>query len=184
MSMFSSSPAIISRPVSEPVPCRIPPVLIDAVLSALIVIHASTWYWSGGPLLAYGLSAARAFAVVAAPTTLKPTISAPPPLTNDLRENSFEVPRPSTSVLSLLAILPLQLHRLRCRRRGAAGPHPRRVTERRYACCPMAARPREQRPTVDARSRSCARRCPRGRLPRGLCRRRSRSCRPRRPSRG
>ena len=48
MSMSSSSPAIISSPVSDPVPCMIPPVLIDAVLSAWIVIHESIWNWSNG----------------------------------------------------------------------------------------------------------------------------------------
>jgi hypothetical protein len=42
ISMFSSSAAIIIRPVSDPVPCRIPPDRIEAVLSALIVIHEST----------------------------------------------------------------------------------------------------------------------------------------------
>jgi hypothetical protein len=87
-SMSSSSLAIISRPVSEPVPCEIPPVLIEAVLSALIVIHESIWNWLNGPLLANGLSAACALAPSAAATALKPTISAPPPFTNVLRESS------------------------------------------------------------------------------------------------
>ena len=68
MSMSSSSPAIISRPVSDPVPWRMPPVLIDAVLSALIVIHESIWYWSNGPLLANGLSAACALPARPAPS--------------------------------------------------------------------------------------------------------------------
>ena len=48
MSMSSSSPAIISRPVSDPVPCLMPPVMIVAVLSAWIVIQESIWYWSIG----------------------------------------------------------------------------------------------------------------------------------------
>src|SRR5581483_6475466 len=88
MSMFSSSPAIINSPVSDPVPCRIPPDLIDAVLSGLIVIQASTWNWSYGPFDAYGLSAACALPASAAPAIEKPTISAPPPFKNVVRENS------------------------------------------------------------------------------------------------
>src|SRR3954466_7009493 len=45
---------------------------------------------SPGPLLAYGSTpAAAAFPARPAPPRLKPTTSAPPPFTNDLRENSF-----------------------------------------------------------------------------------------------
>ena len=58
MSMSSSSAAIIRIPVADPVPWKIAPDLIDAVLSALITIQESIWFWSNGPLLANGLSAA------------------------------------------------------------------------------------------------------------------------------
>ena len=60
------------------------------MLSALIVIHESTWFRSG--LIPPGRSvgaAAAALPASADPASEKPTISAPPPLTNDLRENSF-----------------------------------------------------------------------------------------------
>ncbi len=51
-SMSSSSAAIIRMPVVDPVPWEMEPDIIDAVLSALIVIHESIWNWSYGPLLA------------------------------------------------------------------------------------------------------------------------------------
>ena len=62
------------------------------MLSAWIAIHESTWCASGGPALAPvcdGDAAFGSFAACAAPPSAKPTISAPPPLTNDLRENSL-----------------------------------------------------------------------------------------------
>ena len=56
-SMSSSSAAIINNPVADPCPSSTRPDLIDAVLSALIAIHESTWFGSYGPLLANGFTA-------------------------------------------------------------------------------------------------------------------------------
>ena len=99
-----------------------PPVLIDAVLSALIWIHESTWNWSYGPLLAYGLSAACAPPAMPAPRTLKPTIIAPPPFKNDVRENSLLVISVTACslLLSFMAIAAATSYRVfrRGRRRG------------------------------------------------------------------
>ena len=92
--MSSSSAASISRPVVEPWPISTRPVLIDAVLFAWIAMNESTWPRSGGPFDANGLSTAFAALRRAAPATDMPTISAPPPFTNALRENSFSWSRP------------------------------------------------------------------------------------------
>ena len=66
------------------------PDLSEAVLSAWMIRNESTEFGSAGPGSRTGRSAAPAPCRRApAPATEKPTIIAPPPLTNDLRENSL-----------------------------------------------------------------------------------------------
>ena len=80
-----------------PLPVSIWLVLSTIVSSALNVIHESTCVRSGlKPAGAGGVAgkAADALPARADPTTENPTISAPPPFTNDLRENSFSCIRP------------------------------------------------------------------------------------------
>ena len=90
VSMSSSSAAIVIRAVVEPWPSSIRPERSDAVLSAWIIRNESTAFGFPGPGLANGSNeAACALPARPAPTALRPTIIAPPPLTNDLRENSL-----------------------------------------------------------------------------------------------
>jgi hypothetical protein len=85
----SSSATSIPRPVVTPFPISIWLVLNVTVLSALMVSHESTWLVGGRYPAEVGAVAAPALPAVAAPASEKPTISAPPPLRNDLRENSL-----------------------------------------------------------------------------------------------
>src|SRR5580693_3295628 len=57
-------------------------------------MNESTALGSAGPGLPNGLTAPSAFPLSAAPPMLKPTMSAPPPLTKLLRENSCSCSRP------------------------------------------------------------------------------------------
>jgi hypothetical protein len=82
----SSSATICRKPVQLPCPNSIFGGNIVTVLSALIASHESTCATSGGT---FGVFAARAPPAVAAPSMLKPTISAPPLFRNDRRENSL-----------------------------------------------------------------------------------------------
>src|SRR5512146_300468 len=102
MSRFSSSAAIISRPVVEPWPSSIIPSFTDAVLSPWIASQESSCCESYGPFEANGSSAAfAAFAPKTAPTVENATISAPPPLRNVLRESSRSCRKPVTLLPSL-----------------------------------------------------------------------------------
>src|SRR5690349_485211 len=69
-----------------------------------MISHESTAVWSYGPFDAKGSSPVAAFAALAprpAPRKLKPTIIAPPPFRNDVRENSRSWRRPVISLASL-----------------------------------------------------------------------------------
>src|SRR5262245_50819059 len=83
--MSSSSATSIPRPVVTPLPISIWLVLKVTVLSALTVNHESTCVASGRYPADVG-AAAPALPASAAPPRLKPTISAPPPFRNDVRE--------------------------------------------------------------------------------------------------
>src|SRR5262245_53361907 len=90
ISIESSSAATTSRPVIEPCPSSTLPSLTDAVLSALITTHESIRLESAGPndVNGCGSAAPEARPPSAAPATEKPTTSAPPPCSNDLRDKS------------------------------------------------------------------------------------------------
>jgi hypothetical protein len=99
-STSSSSAAIIIRPVVAPCPSSMRPELSDTVLSACTIRNESTAFGSAGPGLANG-SMPAADALPAVPATVRPTISAPPPLTNVLRENSRSCRKPVITCLPL-----------------------------------------------------------------------------------
>ena len=105
MSWSSSSATIIESPVADPWPSSTLPSFTEIVLSGWTMNHESSWFESNGPYdansfpsvrpgLTRGSTAAPALPATAAPATEKPTTSAPPPLTNERRENSFSGIKP------------------------------------------------------------------------------------------
>jgi len=106
MVVLSSSATSIRIPVGVPWPSSVSPWVTMTELSALIAIHESTEFRSGrksaGVREANGVLPVAAAALPAvAPRTLKAITSAPPPLTNDLRENSFSCMKPVITHLPL-----------------------------------------------------------------------------------
>src|SRR5262245_1118154 len=98
----SSSATTCMNAVSEPVPMSTWPVKTVTVLSGWIAIHESSWPKSitgYAPPSAKRLEAARATAA-SEPARLKPTISPPPPFTNDRRESSLSAVRDAMSLPS------------------------------------------------------------------------------------
>ena len=95
MSMFSSSPAIMQQPGIRPRPLRIAARLDRR--RVVSIDHDPRVDLSTGRsdrCSRYGLSAACALPATAAPSSAKPTISAPPPFTNDLARELLLVKKP------------------------------------------------------------------------------------------